>query len=936
MIDKETILKKIIYGPDGKSPLSPDQRKAVESESRHVRILAGAGAGKTETLTRRILYLLLYKDVDPEKIVAFTFTEKAAQSMKSRIYRRVTEIVGEEHTAKLGKMYIGTIHGYALRVLQDHFGKADYEVLDENQEMAFIMRRGWEIGINGFRGRNYGEKCKNFLDAVNVVYNELIPRNKLEEKNPYFHNVLQRYEEKLDEYRRFTFGRLIYMAVKYLEEHPEKLSDIGIEHLIVDEYQDINRAQEELIKLLGKNAHVMVVGDPRQTIYQWRGSDDECFERFATEIYPDAEKITIPENRRSGKKIVEISNTVADNFESREYEHVNPLRDADGYVYVVVAEDPDEEAKWIVDQIEDLVKKGLKYSDFGILLRSVSTSGEPFIKELKKRGIPYSVGGKAGLFRREEATAVGKLFVWLYDDGYWREGGREIRDVDLLESALGDWDDVTGLVSKYGRETIEKELYAWKANIYANKYHNFQEAYHDLLNALRYKDLDPSNKLHAAIMANLGRFSNLLGDYENAIRLGGNKFRWNKTTLKGLFWYINFYATTAYEEQPGEDIRGTEEMVQLTTIHQAKGLEWTVVFVPSLIMGRFPTRNIDRKKTWLISRELFPADKYDTKEDDERRLFYVAVTRARSTLVLSTFRKMKRSASISKFLEEVLRENPKTIDALSTKTDKPIEVDRSLIKSGEEELTTFDAAEIVDYTKCPYFYRMRHVWNYDAPLAEELGYGRSLHYCLRRAVEYSNEEGYNPFSAIITAVDEGFYLPYAPPEKAKKMREGAKKMLMNYVADHLQDIRSVAEKEYRIEFPRKNSTITGKVDVIINKDGGYEVREYKTSRKVTKPEQAALQVQLYAIGLKEYGFNVKEGSVAYLGEGELDKVEVRDDILRKVRDEAEKILSKICGRNYEPKPGEFCQTCDFRNICKWVKKEVLHEIIHKSRRYEKS
>jgi len=160
-VDKETVLRKIV------EKLSDDQRRAVESNKKHIRILAGAGAGKTETLTRRILYLLLYKDVDPEKIVAFTFTERAAQDIKSRIYRRVTEIAGEEFATKLGRMYIGTIHGYALRILQDYFGKADYEVLDDNQEMAFIMRRGWEIGINKLEGKSYGEKCKKFLDEKN-------------------------------------------------------------------------------------------------------------------------------------------------------------------------------------------------------------------------------------------------------------------------------------------------------------------------------------------------------------------------------------------------------------------------------------------------------------------------------------------------------------------------------------------------------------------------------------------------------------------------------------------------------------------------------------------------------------------------------------------------------------------------------------------------
>lgn len=698
MSNKEEILQKIIFGIDGKKPLSADQRKAVESEKSHIRILAGAGAGKTETLTRRMLYLLLYKEIDPESIVAFTFTEKAAQSMKSRIYSKVTELMGEEYTTKLGKMYVGTIHSYALRILQDHFGYGNYDILDDKQEMAFIMRRGWEIGIQNLNGQSYGEKCKKFVDAVNVVYDELIHREELEKKNPDFYEVLRNYEEKLDEYHRLTFGRLIYLAVKNLEKNPDKLSKVN--HLIVDEYQDINRAQEMLIQLVGKEANIMIVGDPRQTIYQWRGSDDKCFERFATELYPDTETIVIPENRRSGKKIVEIGNGVAETFNDRKFDSMSPIRDSEGYAYVIIAETPREEARWVTDQIEKLVKENsLNYSDFGILLRSVSTSGEPFIQEFKRKGIPYIVGGTIGLFKREEAVAMGKLFAWLYDDGFWREQYEKeiiIHD-ELVESALEDWRNATDLILTPEWGEIEEKLEKWKNEVYGGRYNSFQEIYHAILNILKFEELNPEDKLDAAIMANLGRFSSLLGDYENAVRLGGNKLRWNNSTLKGLMWYIHLYAISSYEEQIGEDIRGVDA-VQITTIHQAKGLEWPVVFIPAMVNRRFPSSHVGEKKSWLISRELFPADRYDLDEDDERRLLYVAVTRTKSTLVMSAFKRINRDVKLSKFFKEILEKNPKTIEGLSTNQDKKIEFDESFMGASEEEISTFDAGEIVDYT----------------------------------------------------------------------------------------------------------------------------------------------------------------------------------------------------------------------------------------------
>ncbi len=913
MLEKGEILDKIINGVDGRTPLSPDQKKAVLSDSEHIRILAGAGAGKTETLTRRILYLLLYKDVDPSKIVAFTFTEKAAQSMKSRIYQRVTEIMGEEYAHQLGKMFVGTIHSYALRILQDHFGYGNYDVLDDKQEMAFVMRRAWEIGVDNLNGTTHIEKCKKFIDAVNVVYDELIPEEKLREKNPEFYKVFKKYEEVLNKYHRLTFGRLIYLAVSKLKEQPDKIPPI--EHLIVDEYQDINHAQEELILALGRNASVLVVGDPRQTIYQWRGSDDQCFERFVSVYYEDAEAIVIPENRRSGKKIVEVGNKIADKLGN--YSHMKSTKPYDGHVYVVTAENPTEEARWIVNQIKTLVEeKNLKYSDFGILLRSVQTSGGAFISELKRNGIPYIVGGTIGLFRREEATAVGKLFVWLYDGSSWRKGYRDKIPYDeLLDSALEDWKIATGLISDEEIGDIKKELENWKKDVLSGKYRNFQEVYHALLLILRFKELDPNNKLDAAIMANLGRFSNLLGDYENAVRLGGVKLKFNESTLKGLMYYIQLYATTAYEEQLGEDIRGIDA-VQITTIHQAKGLEWSVVFLPALVDRRFPSNHVDEKREWLISRDLFPADRYDLKESDERRLFYVAVTRAKETLVLSYFRRINNKTKISKFLEDVLMDNPTTLEVIDTSKD--IEVNELSSGHVDNEISTFDAGEIVDYTKCPYFYRLRYLWNYDAPITEELGYGNALHYCLRKAVEL-HKEGYNPLSAIVKAMED-FHLPYAPPAKIGKMKEGAKNMLLRYAAENLDDINSVAEVEYRLEFPQKNATITGKVDVIIDRGDEVEVREYKTSRKVIKPEQVALQVRLYALGLRGLGYKVGKGSVAYLGEGEIDPVCVDEKSLDMAKRYAEQILDNLEQQKYDPTPGEFCENCDYKAICKWYKK----------------
>ena len=213
---EQSLLDKILKEP---KPLSESQKNAVLSKKRYIRVIAGAGAGKTETLTRKIVSLLLVEKVPPSSIVAFTFTEKAAQSMKSRVYERVKQLGGEEQCAHIGEMFIGTIHAYCLRILQDHFGYGAFESFDENQEMAFLLRFGWDLHLTG--GRNYSENCELFKQTLNVVYSEMIPDAVLDKKAHDFFISYKKYEEHLTHHKRLTFNRMITLTVTHLKEKPD-------------------------------------------------------------------------------------------------------------------------------------------------------------------------------------------------------------------------------------------------------------------------------------------------------------------------------------------------------------------------------------------------------------------------------------------------------------------------------------------------------------------------------------------------------------------------------------------------------------------------------------------------------------------------------------------------------------------------------------------
>ena len=398
-------------------PVSSEQREAILSHSRYCRIIAGAGAGKTETITRRIAYLLLVEKVEPGSIVAFTFTEKAAQNMKSRIYQRVEQIAGSKATAKLGEMFVGTIHAYAKRILDDYFGYGNYTVLDDNQEIAYLMRIRWGLGLQPF-GRNDFERMENFLGALNMVQSELLEDVVLSRKAPDFFESYSRYIEDLEKNKLLTFALLISKVVGHLREKPEALK--YVKYLVVDEFQDINQAQHEFIRLIAGDNSIFIVGDPRQSIYQWRGSDQSFFD-FFSKTFEGTETVSIQKNRRSTRRIVCNANRFSDSFELLKVKHLDPTRDAEGFVGFAELETDVNEAVWIADQIERLMnKKGLRYSDIGVLTRSVSYSAGHLVEELRHRDIPYIVGGKVGLFRRDEAQALGRVFSWFFTDGFWK------------------------------------------------------------------------------------------------------------------------------------------------------------------------------------------------------------------------------------------------------------------------------------------------------------------------------------------------------------------------------------------------------------------------------------------------------------------------------------------------------------------------------------
>jgi len=900
-------LHKILHEP---RPLSDSQKGAITSINPYIRIIAGAGAGKTETLTRKIVSLLLVDRAEPSSIVAFTFTERAAANMKSRIYRRVRELGEDALCSRLGEMYVGTIHGFCFHLLEDWFGYGSWGILDENQEMAYLMRVGWGLNLIGSSG--YTEKCQVFKRSVGVVYNEMIPGDLLEKKLPDFFSSFHAYEQNLNSHHRLTFDRMIALTVENIREKPE-VGDY-IRYLIVDEYQDINRAQQELIEILGRGSTIFVVGDPRQTIYQWRGSDENCFEEFV-EFYKGALTVPIPENRRSVKVIVTCANYFSGMFEKCQYTPMEPTRNDSGAVHLIEFQDKHAEAVWIAEEIVRLVKSGAcHYGDIGILLRSVTTSGEPFIDVFRERHIPFIVGGKVGLFRRTEIAAIAKMIIWAAPDGYFQKSRwdwkNKLEGDDLLLDGVHEWvDSIPGICTV---EEIKPLIEGWKYQIFDTVFDNVTGMYQELLRILGFLKLDPDDPEHTVIMVNLGRFGDILSDVETAQKLGGHNISW-PSLLKNINYFFNHYANGSYDERMDDDPSGLDA-VNLMTMHQSKGLEWPIVFIPALVKGRFPSSNTGREQTWLLPRDMFNVSRYEGDVEGERKLMYVAMTRAKELLVMSYFTTMSgRRKGVSEFVTDLA--DCAEVIMLSSSEHLPM---FSFSQKGEdEEIQTFAAGELIQYRKCPYRYRINTIWGFKPGLSPYLGYGNALHHCMREAAELM-KEGYDPVTAVASAVEDGFFMPFANVGRAEGLKTVAMERLINFVEVREDDMLRIREVETRIEYPLMQATVAGKVDVILHDGEGIEIRDYKTSDTVVTEDDASMQIRLYARGLLAIGERVCSGSIAFLEDATVTPVSVSENLLMKAETNAEELISGIMKRDFAACPGGQCKDCDYGKICRFA------------------
>jgi len=891
----------------------------VKHRGSHLQLIAAAGSGKTEVVAQRVADLLA-DDEAPESIVAFTFTERAAAELKNRISRRVEDRLGPTARDLLSRLFVGTIHAYSFRILQQYVPQYEtYDVLDDNQLTAFLAREAHRLGMRELDDRNrLFASIALFLRNLGVVENELLPLSKIKEP---FHGVLTKYLETLDRYRLLTFGQQIGLAVKALQV-PEVSADIraGLRYLIVDEYQDVNPAQERLIELLAQApVELCVVGDDDQSIYQWRGSDVANIVGFA-DRYPGLATFTITKNRRSRPTIIKWANKFSATIPGRLDKAMGTYRPKGDYPEIVAwaGETEADEAAWIAELVSRLHSQGIAYRDIAILVRT-GAAYRALVQQLAEVAIPVQPGGRTGLFEQPEAIAFGKAVAWL-TDLQWRHNhfahGVTITDRQLFADFAHTFD-----LDRASKATVTKRLRQWKVDVpKSGRTADLIGEYYQILNDLGVADWDLRDEIQVNRVGTLARFSALLADYESVRRrarpdgaaageqVGGQDH--------GLHYYRNLglhiinYATANYAAFDGEPDFDADA-VDLTTVHRAKGLEWPVVFVPSLTNSRFPSARNGRKESWLIPRRAFNPERYEGTETDERRLFYVAMTRARDWLSLSRHEKVTtKSVKASPYwmVHERLQVDPADValpaaSTAATATDDPV---------------TITYSDMALFLECARAYRLRTLIGFQPRLARELGYGKAVHHVLRTVADRAQQSQRIPkHSEIAELLDSDFFLPAANKAAYREMKEAAHRLVTRYVTEHADDLFRIWQTERPFELHLDGVTIAGRADVILDREGGVDtalaIVDYKTS--VANPENIGLQLQVYTdAGLRE-GLDVRGAYLHDLQTATRSAVAIDNEAIAAAEGTVSAAAERLRARDFKPSPGKRCLSCDVRLIC---------------------
>ena len=911
--------------------LTTFQKQAISYSGGNLQLIACAGSGKTEVVAQRVAHLLTKQGkgrLQPRNVVAFTFTNKAAAELKERIIQRVSEASGSDIIG-MAEMYVGTIHGFCQELLQNEVPEyLKYEVLEAVRQRLYVNRNSAKTGLttstrlNGKHLRRWVE-TDLYISALNVLREDDLDFEVLDGCSVV--DGLTKYSEKLTEDSYFDFSSMMECAVKELENNPELRERLAerVKYVVVDEYQDVNPIQERLVRLLHDlGAELCVVGDDDQTIYQWRGSAVENILKFEGR-YSKVKQIKLEENFRSSEGVIETARTFVNKVTPRlpkamKFANAQPYESGD--IVALPFDSPEEEAQHIVETVKSLRgvafddgdgERGLSYSDMAVLLRSVKNNGPAVTDALKKAGIPYVVSGLSNLFDTDEAQAARSLFHFIANE---EVKGIKPPTQKVLRTA---WEN-----PRLGLAKREVKIALDYAKSVRNTLHgnvdgnppSIQATFLKFLELAEVREEKIPEGLGQTTMFNLGRFSQAITDWES-INYASKPIE----IYRGFTDFLYYQAEDAYSEGEEDNNYMVPDAVQVMTVHQAKGREWPVVFMPALLRNRFPS--ISRKaQVWnLVPRDAVEnAERYDGSKDDERRLFYVAMTRSKKFLHMTWAPIQGKSnwyIRKSEFWDDVLRSK-------WVRRRKPDYSNRKRASAKPRASVTnveFSFSDLKYLFDCGYQFKLRVLYGFNGPIAAPLGYGKSLHDALAE-VHYRAMQG-NPMTEadVPDLVERHLRTPYAYGELLATLEKAAHRDIGNYIRDNADKFQYIEFSEQPVAVQLDGGvSIKGRIDLVRRTDTNETtIVDLKSNERSQAEEVSEMQLHTYALGYKELTGNDADFVEIYeLAERSPKPRSVDEDFIEDVRQKTKQGADALRSMNLLPAPSRpKCQQCDFTSLC---------------------
>lgn len=968
--------------------LNPEQIHAIEHGEGPLLIIAGAGTGKTTVVTERIKHLILKKNILPNNILALTFTEKASREMEERI----DVALPYGYT----QMWISTFHAFCDRILRQEaiaIGlDPGYKLATEAEIVMFLRKHLFAFDLNYFRPLGnpykflqgmlqhfsrlkdedvtpeqyleYAKRITNYElritneseDKLNADSDELEHQKILELAHAY-----KTYEDLKTKEGLMDYGDLIANTLRLFRQRKNilKYYQDMFEYVLIDEFQDTNFAQNELaILLAGEKRNLTVVGDDDQAIYRWRGAAISNMLQFKSH-FPEAEIITLVKNYRSTKNILDsayqlIQYNNPDRLEVKEKidKHLTAERKTEGIpVDVILTDKVENEADAVAGKIKELLKKRkYTYKDFAILVRANDHS-QPFIRAFEQNGIPYQFLGPGQLFHQEEIKDLIAYLKVLYNfedaSSMYRLLTMPVWEIPAMQIAVllnyAKRKNVTlfETLTRIDDMSLPPETKEKLTKIEGMLRRHFERISKDTAGKILYYFLEDSGLLQQYLDVKTQQLEvkaqNIAKLFE---KLKSFEAEHADASIFAVVDWIDLSMQMGESPLAASTDWSENNAVNILTIHSSKGLEFPVVFLINLVAQRFPSRE-RREQIPLpdgVIKEYLPEGDYYMQE--ERRLFYVGITRARDILFLTAanyYGEGKRERKLSPFVVEAVSMEVVEKAKRNKITEKQQLSLLDLFPDSNQitlEPTTYNLQPItyVSYSQlqtfeiCPLHYKLKYSLKIPVPQTSAQTFGTSIHAALRDyyTMHLRGERvTLDDVDGILKAnwIDEGYASKLHEREAFEKAVAVIKKYLeKNFDADNVP-----IAVELPFQFFAKNLRVGGRIDRIDKfPDGTIEIIDYKTGSNIPseKDLEKNFQLSLYALASTEIRDPLFHRppeqiklSLYYLEEERKLTTTRTAEQLQAAKDEIMERVAMITKSEFLCSGSILCQNCEYKMLC---------------------